>query len=444
MFRSTAIHWLIAALLICIVLAGIWLGIRTDKAIDVTANKRHALSAQTIAATQSLQGPISLTAVVGPNRTQRDALVELVGRYQRVNPAISLDFVNPETNPERARALNAAPGGELIVSGMGREQRLQSVSERALTGALRQLNREGDRRIGFVSDHEERAPDTDDASAWSALTARLQSVGFNSERWSLVTNPRVDNDVDLLVIADPRRPYFPGEIAGLLEYINLGGNLLWLLETDLNKQSGSGLTALGLELGVAPAPGVIIDTASQSANPGSPDFVILNSFTQHAVTEGLNSPVLLPQVKALTVTPLAGQKLLPLLQTGDGSWTEIGKLEGAIAFDEDSDEQRGPLVVGITIERDINGRQQRIAVIGDADFASNQFIGNGANMAFSERLIMWLSGESEALTFVTTPAPDAALNLDSRSIVVITLTLLVALPVTLLIIAGIIAWRRRH
>jgi len=279
---------------------------------------------------------------------------------------------------------------------------------------------------------------------WARLGERLASIGLNSEDLSLVTNPRIGDDVDVLVIADPRRPYFPGEIAGLLEYINQGGSLLWVTEIGVTRQSGSGLQALSLELGAEPMPGIIIDTASQAANTGSASFVILNSFAQHPVTQGLNSPVLLPQAKALAITPLAGQTLLPLLQTPEASWTETGALEGAIQFDENSDEQSGPLVVGVTIEREIKGKQQRIAVIGDADFASDQFIGNGGNLAFSESLLLWLSGETDALTFVTLPAPDANLNLSSRSIVMISVALLFVLPALLFIVAGIAVWRRRR
>lgn len=437
-------HTLLTLLSVAIALALIWLAARTNHSVDLTANKRHALSEQTVSAVKALDGPVSITAVVGPIANQRKALTELVSRYQSHNPLISLNFINPETDPERVRNLKAAPGGELIINGMGREQRLQAVSERALTGALRQLNREGERKLAFVIGHEERSAIEAGPNNWTTITSRLNSIGLNSEELSLVSNPRINDDVDVLVIADPRRPYFPGEIAGLLEYINLGGNLLWVSETDLNKQTGSGLNALGLELGIDFLPGVIVDTASQAANNGSATFVILNSFSKHPVTESIRSPILLPQTKALAVTALAGQTLLPLLQTPQASWTETGELQGAVQFDEGTLELAGPLVVGVTIERTIRSKQQRIAVIGDADFASDQFIGNGANLAFSERLMSWLAGDTDALSFVTLPAPDANLTLSSRSIVVISAALLFVLPCSLFLIAGIAAWRRRH
>lgn len=443
MKRSSLQHSLLSFLAIGIALAIIWIAGRTNVSFDLTANNRHSLSEQTVLAVTSLKGPVDITAVVGPNANQRNTLIELVSRYQEHNQLISLNFVNPETDPERARQLNAASGGELIVNGMGREQRLQSVSERTLTGALRQLNREGERKLAFIEGHEERSAINAGPNSWTTLAERLRSIGLNSEALSLVTNPRIGDDVNVLVIADPRRPYFPGEIAGLLEYINNGGSLLWVTETALDKQTGSGLTALGLELGIELLPGIIIDTASQAANTGSPSFVVLNSFAKHPVTQGLTSPILLPQTKALNVTALAGQTLLPLLQTPEASWTETGELQGAVQFDQNTEEQSGPLVVGVTIERDIKGKQQRIAVIGDADFASNQFIGNGANLGFSESLMLWLSGESDALAFVTMPAPDATLTLNNRSIIAISVGVLV-LPILLFITAAVVAWRRRR
>ncbi len=442
--KRAAQHIPLALLIVAIALASIWITARTDRSADLTANKRHALSEQTVGAVKALQGPVQITAVIGPIAEQRNSLIELVSRYQQHNPLVELDFVNPETDPERVRQLNAAASGELIITGMGREQRLQSVSERSLTGALRQLNREGEKKLAFVTGHEERSAIEAAPQSWSTLGSRLRSIGLNSEALSLVTNPRIGSDVDVLVIVDPRRPYFPGELAGILEYINLGGSLLWVSETELNRSTGSGLAALGLELGIEILPGTIIDTASQSANAGSVSFVILNSFTQHPVTQGLTSPILLPQTKALAVTPLAGQTLLPLLQTPESSWTETGALEGAIQFDANTEEHQGPLVVGVTIERLINGKQQRIAVLGDADFASDQFIGNGANLGFAESLMLWLSGESEALSFVTMPAPDANLNLSRNAIVSISVLLLFVLPASLFLIAGVTAWRRRR
>ena len=341
------------------------------------------------------------------------------------------------------RELGAAPGGELIVRGEGREQRLQSLSERSLTGALRQLGHDGERTLAFIVGHDERSSNGDLGSDWAAVMARMRSIGIVSAEHSLVSAPHISDDTNAVVVAAATRAFFPGEVASMLEYINRGGNLLWLLDSAGNALEESGLSALAFELGIDVLPGTVIDTASQALTGGAADFVVLDQFPKHPITTGLTSPVLLPQVTALEITPLAGQVVSPLLQTGEFSWTETGSLEGAVQYDANSIERRGPLVLGLSIERKLANKNQRIVIIGDADFASTQFVGNGANQAFGESVIVWLSGDADALEFVTQAAPDTQLTLNSRDIVILTVSLLAGVPILLALVAAVLGWRRR-
>jgi hypothetical protein len=162
----------------------------------------------------------------------------------------------------------------------------------------------------------------------------------------------------------------------------------------------------------------------------------LSAFPDHPVTASLRSALLLPQVRALNVTPLAGQTTLPLLASPESSWTESGALQGEVRFDENTNEVAGPLILGATIERPrIDGGRQRIAIIGDADFAASAYVGNGSNAAFIESLFVWLGGDDEALAFVTAPAPDAELSMSPRSIATLTIICLFGIPVVLLLLA---------
>ena len=424
---------LLSALLVGIALALGFFATRFSVAFDVTANARHSLSPTSVEAARALGAPLEVVAVLTPDPVALDALQALLDRYREVKADIALEIVNPDTDPERARRLGASAGGELILRAAGREQRLGALSERALTGALRRLGREGERDIAFVSGHEERSPLAPGNDDWAELAGRLADGGLIARESSLVSEPRIDADV--LVVAAPRRPWFPGEIESLLEHVRAGGNLLWLSETPSGADTGPGLDALALELGVETLPGRVIDTASQALESGSADFVLLDGFPEHPVTAALASPVLLPQARALAAVPLAGQTLLPLLVTPESSWTESGPLEGAVGFDADSDEVAGPLLLGLTIEREIGGRAQRIAVIGDADFAASRFLGNGANAAFAESLLLWLAGDDAALDFVTRPAPDAELSLDDTARIVLTALWLAGAPLALLLVA---------
>lgn len=436
-------HGVLSVLLVCILLALGWLSQRFSTAFDITANDRHSLTSATVDVLQALDSPVEMIAVLGPDPGQRAGVESLVERFQAINPALQLRFINPDTDPAAARDLNAAPGGELILRSAGREQRLQTLSERTLVDSLRLLNREGERDIVFITGHDERSPIRPDNDGWSRMAANLAAIGLVSREVSLVSEPRLGEELDLVVLAAPRRPYFPGEIASINDYLNRGGNLLWLSEVANDAPTGPGLQLLADNLGVDTLPGRVIDTASQSLNAQTPDFVLLDRFPVHPVTARLTSPVLLPQASALAVTPLAGQETLPLLQTPATSWTESGALSGAIAFDENTTEVAGPLLLGVTIERPLPEGTQRIAVLGDADFGASQFLDNGANRAFAESLILWLSGDTDDLEFVTRKAPDSELTLDNRSVVVLSAAYLAGLPALLLLGAGIVRWRRR-
>ena len=442
--RSTTLHWMLSALVIAVVLLAGWFSQRFNSQVDLTANQRHSLAPATQSLLTSLDMPVELIAVLGPDPAQRRAVEALVTRFQDLKPDLSLRFVNPETDPAQARELQAAPGGELILRTAEREQRLQSLSERNLIDSLQQLSRTSDRDIVFVTGHGERSPIATGNNDWSLMAERLARIGLLAREQSLVSEPYLDDTIDLLVIAAPIQPYFPGEIASLNDFLNRGGNVLWLTESSDDAATGPDLSILSDNFGVDMLPGTVIDTASQALSADSPDFVLLDRFPVHPVTRALASPVLLPQATALAVTPLAGQIIEPLLQTPESSWTETGALTGAIEFNEGTQEVAGPLLLGATIERKLPQGVQRFAVIGDADFGSSQFLGNGANQSFMESLALWLTGEGDELAFVTQRAPDSELILSNRSIIALTAVYLAGLPLLLLITAGVVRWRRKR
>lgn len=442
--RSSRLHTALSVLLVCITLAVGWFSQRVDLGIDLTANDRNSLSNTSESVLRAIKTPVEIIAVIGPDQQQRNAISTLVSRLQTIKSDIKLDFINPETNPAAARALNITSGGELILRTAGRERRLTNLSERSITSSLRHLNREEDRTIAFLTGHDERSPIRISNQDWSTVASRLDTIGLVSRELSLVSEPYIDDTIDLVVIAAPRRTYFPGEVASLNSYLNRGGNLLWLSEGNSNSTSGPGLQLLADTIGVDTLPGVVIDTNSQALAADSPDFVMLDRFPTHPVTQTLANPVLLPQAAALAVTPLAGQTTLPLLQTPTSSWTETSALSGSINFDENTTEVAGPLLLGVTIERPLTQGTQRIAVVGDADFGSSQFIDNGGNQNFIEALMLWLTGEFNTLEFGTQPAIDSTLTLNDNSIILLSAIYLAGLPTLLLLIAGFVRWRRSH
>ena len=80
---------------------------------------------------------------------------------------------------------------------------------------------------------------------------------------------------------------------------------------------------------------------------------------------------------------------------------------------------------------------------GDADFISNRYIGNGANLDIGINLVNWLSHDDNLISISPRPAPDTRLDLSQTAQLVISFGFLLILPV-LLFASGLRIWLVRR
>jgi ABC-type uncharacterized transport system involved in gliding motility auxiliary subunit len=108
---------------------------------------------------------------------------------------------------------------------------------------------------------------------------------------------------------------------------------------------------------------------------------------------------------------------------------------------------KGPLDFGFTLSRlspSPDKSEQRAVVIGDGDFLSNSFLGNGGNRALGERVFDWLLGDDKLVDLPPRGAPDRILQISQGKLSALSVGFLIVLPLLLLLIGGLIAWRRRR
>ena len=82
-----------------------------------------------------------------------------------------------------------------------------------------------------------------------------------------------------------------------------------------------------------------------------------------------------------------------LVDVAPRGWVEMGKLDGSIAFDKARDVP-GPVTIAVALERTVGDRVQRVVVVGNGHFLSNQFLGNGGNL---ESASTWSTGSRETM-----------------------------------------------
>jgi hypothetical protein len=151
---------------------------------------------------------------------------------------------------------------------------------------------------------------------------------------------------------------------------------------------------------------------------------------------------LFPEATGLSVQPPKGWEQQVILDTAPSAWVETGSLGSAVRFDAGRD-TRGPVNLAVALTRKQEGREQRVAVIGDGDFLSNNFIGNGGNLELGMNLVNWLGSDDAFINIPTRTAPDQGLTLSHNAQLAIGSTFLLVLPLGLLA-AGIGVWWRRR
>ncbi len=406
---------------------------------DWTESGRNSLSPASVVLLQRLTKPISITAYASANPDLRRRITELVERYQRHDPRVSLKFVNPDTNPAQARSAGVRFDGEMTVEYGGQTQMVEQVSEGSLTNALARVGRGGGGWVVFLSGHGERSPEREanfDLSTWAT---QMTKRGIKVHTLDLGDNGQIPQNTSVLVIAGPRVDYLPGEVKQVEDYVNHGGNLLWLSDPGRLK----GLRPLAEMLGVEFQPGVIVDPVSQLLTGGqSATFVVVTRYGQQPVVRGFNLMTLFPDAGGITFDPPKKWNAQVILDTAPSAWSAVGPLTKVTSFRKGKDIP-GPLNIGVGLTRDHDQRQQRIAIIGDGDFLSNTFIGNGGNLDLGMNLINWLSNDDAYINIPTRIAPDLRLNLTRTAEAVIGFGFLLVLPLAL-VASGITIWLRRR
>jgi ABC-type uncharacterized transport system involved in gliding motility auxiliary subunit len=426
-----------------------WLSTQYVYQADWTAGGRNTISEDTRQLLGTLDEGIEVVAFAREDELLRKQIQSQIGTYQRFKSDITLEFVNPDTSPERVREQGVTVDGELVITYQGRSENLTSLSESSITNALLRLSRQGERWIVFLSGHAESDPHGEANFDLGLFGKELERGGFNVQQINLAENV-IPSNTNLLVIASPRVSLLPGEVEQIREWIDQGGNLLWFAEPGEER----GLTPLAEHLDIEFLPGTIVDATSQLFGVSNPSIIVVSGYPSQAITREMTAVTVFPEAAAIDIADSEVWETIPLLSTLNRSWTESGELAGEIQFDADSDERAGPLDLGVALTRSLpaeaggetdgeESREQRIVVIGDGDFLSNTYLGNAGNLDLGLNIVNWLSHDEDYIDIRIKSAPDTSLELGRIAQGVIGLGFLIGLPL-LLLLTGAIIWLRRR
>ena len=366
-----------------------------------------------------------------PNLTDRERMVRMANPYkidtlkvlskEEIDKIIDLSGENYST----VRLLERQNGKKTFLRLY--DDLYRHPFETEISAALKRLVLSEFPLIGFVEGHGERSVnnlmDRDYSYYASRKNFRNALINQGFDYCTIDLNKPVPEKVATLVIAEMRSKLSDIEAKNLNDYIERGGNILIMCEPKRIGPMNDLINRFGVKL----LPG----TMASTSNPRIQADLTLNTPTTEAGKDiayhfrsmkVYKNVITMPSAAGLEYSEATslGFKVTELFRSDSTAWNELQVtdfVENKTTYDPTTGEVKGAVPVAIALSRNINNREQRIAIFGDADCLSNGEIMrnrkriSARNNTVADGLFFWLS-DYEVPVDVRRPwMPDDDINI---------------------------------
>jgi hypothetical protein len=340
-----------------------------------------------------------------------------------------------------------------LISGQSREiRRTHFKGEMLFTSALQKVTSSRALKACFLQGHGEHRPESDDrAMGYSKFAGVLKENNVRYESLSLLGKGEIPADCNLLIIPAPANALRDEEVEKIDRYLKQGGRLMVLFSCfTLNRPTG--LEKLLERWGVAVGNNVVRDRENSWLESND---ILVSRFSDHPITKPLMQTTLYmvlprsigklqngassadaPQVVQLARTGPQGRVITDIgdrLETRLSPTDFIGEVPVMAAVEKGT-------IPGVSADRG----STRILVVGDSVFLANGSIDNVANHDFASHGINWLLARNELLLgLAPRPIKEYKLALTQSKLRAVSWILLAGMPGSVLLLGGVVWFRRR-
>ncbi|MCS6893343.1 MAG: Gldg family protein [Deltaproteobacteria bacterium] len=443
-------------LVICVVGFANYLFSKSDWMWDLTQERLFTLSEKTVELVKKINFKIQVVIpATDLNRTEINFFKDIFNRLNEHTDKLELVVFNPFAQQTLAREYNLQRNdvGILVMHTENgkRTVKMDSLNESGFVSALAKLLSDRSGVLGYLVGHGEPELEGLSQDSLSSFVSELKKEGFEIRPVNLVADKKVPENIGALLVIGPSKPLDQSELQLISDYIKNGGRIMMAVDFFGSIESIQKLASLvGIEVGEY----VVIDP-SQSI--GGPADIVVNEFSMHPVTRGLNANKLVAGSNFVSVNAKNTAKFSDddqgvigsnIVSSSRNSWAETGissRKQGTaveVRFDEGVD-KAGPIPVVAVFNKYLDGakKETKVVVFGSHMMFSNVLF----PVFFTSDLILnsinWLLDYEEeslvrpkSLLQSMNPIPNQTL----RKYFLLTLLL----PQLILIFGLLISWRR--
>lgn len=414
---------------------------------DMTSDLSNTLAPETLQILATLPDNVTATAFYTAelNRTSAEELLQKFKNNS--NGKFDFTFVNPDLDPVAAKEAGVTGDGKIMLQMGDAKEIADFASENALGQAMIRLISGESRVVYFLQGHGEIPLEPGGELAFNTVVTVLEEKNYTVNVLNLLTDRKVPEDAEAIIIVGPKKPVSEDEVALLKAYVDGGGSLIVLEDPLFFTEFGNAKDPLNEYLtsdwGITLNDDVVID----GVNTQNPFAAISSNINYgHPITQLMTSnlSVIMPQARSITIGESKENVTQTwLVGTTENSWGEsdIESSDGP-AFDPAADVQ-GPLYLAVAGENTVT--KGRVVVVGNSLFAIDgnfDFYGNGN---FIINSIDWAAEQEDILNLTTRPRTERTFVAPNATwqFVLIVIVLSLVIP-GMVVFFGISAWIARR
>ncbi len=477
---------LILQIALALVLVGFvdYLGTRHHVRWDLTENHQYSLSQQTIKILKDLPGKVSVTMFSNPVDRSSQNTVDLWQEYayaggdklsfRAIDPdrhtQDALKFIQSLPKDQQSKVMNgdSIRLGTIMLEYQGRVTPVTGYNEQDFTSALLKATETQQKVIYWLEGHGEADPASYQGQGMSQVESALEKQNYKIDKLPLYTEKTgVPADAAAVVIAGPQTPYSPTELADLTSYVKHGGHVYLALRYDARTDLG---TWLDQNFGVNADRDLVLEmnpALTVQFNPTNPAVVkypfhdITQSFQNYRIatvfpmTRSFTIGVKLPD--GVTASPLAQSspmsqgrmsagpiKAADLTRPFDPTKDLKGPLDLAVAITVDTKNPNPAPVASGSVQPVNTDFMGRVVAVGSPFFAENQLAqSNFGNSDFFLSAMNWLTEDRDLISIPPKATETRTVDLLGGTQQKVFYGSVLAPPLVLLFLAGLVFWRRR-
>ena len=430
--------------------------------IDVSSSKLYTIGDETKKVLKALDKDVTIYQIA-QSGSEDDTISNLLNRYKDESKHIKVEVKDPVVNPKFASEYTSddlAANSLIVVCGDRNKvisySDMYSTSvdyntwqqtttgfdgEGQITSAIGYVTSEDLPIMYTLSGHGEQDLD-------SSFKEDIQKANIDIKELNLLTEGKVPDDADCLMIVSPTSDISEEEKTEILDYLEAGGKAM--IFSDYSQDDMPNFDAVLENYGVKRAAGIVFEGDSQHYGMQMPYYLVpaVNSTDASSETASAGSYVLAPYAQGIQKTDDVRDTVTidSILTTSDQAYSKTN-MQSSNIEKEDGDVD-GPFDLGVAITEKLDGdKETQIVYYSTANLMAsqvNQMVSGG-----NEKLLL------ESLSWMTNTDESSSVSIPSKSLQSTSLTVTdydaafwkictIGLIPGVFLVAGFLIWLRRR